>query len=109
METVGTVLKVQRRDAQILFQATWPAATVGGTTTGLIDIYAYVQPAGQNIIYGCGPKTNPATVPGIFRMDTDGSFKYFYMISATAPTVDCRGVTYEASSNQASFLMLTNS
>jgi hypothetical protein len=46
METVGTVLKVQRRDAQILFQATWPAATVGGTTTGLIDIFAYVQPVG---------------------------------------------------------------
>jgi hypothetical protein len=82
---------------------------VQGTTTGLIDIFAYVQPAGQSIIYGCGPKTNPATTPGIFRIDTDGTFKYLYMVSAIAPTVDCRGVTYDKTTNQASFLMLTNS
>lgn len=31
------------------------------------------------------------------------------MITATVPTVDCRGVTYDLASNQASFLLLTNS
>jgi hypothetical protein len=61
------------------------------------------------MIYGCGPKTNPATVPGFFRIETDGSFKYYYMISSTVPTVDCRGVTYDAATSKASFLLLTNS
>ena len=55
------------------------------------------------------PRLSPATVPGIFRIDTDGGFKYYYMISATVPTVDCRGVTYDEAANQASFLLLTNS
>lgn len=70
------------------------------------DIYAYVQPAGTNYLYGCGHKSGPSE-PGYFKISSSGE-SYFYRKLNFGTNTLCQGITYDSARFEATLLILSN-
>ena len=84
MDSFGSILRLQRRDAKIIYKVTFK--------TGFIDdINSYFQPVNMTRIYACGETTDRV---GFFAMTNDGQFKFFYQINGAGANDKCRGINY---------------
>lgn len=55
--------------------------------TYLTEVNAYTFNDAQDHIYGCGYQSNGVGYNGgVFKVDIDGTFNYFYQITSTATT-----------------------
>ena len=70
------------------------------------DIYAYVQPAGTNYLYGCGHQLG-AVNPGYFKISSSGE-DYFHRKLNMAANSYCQGITYDSTRFETTLLILSN-